>query len=46
MQPASSTSGHSLQLEQKRLGGLGFLPKIALLRKEGFDLKYFGGEVI
>jgi hypothetical protein len=28
------------------LGGLGLLLKIALLRDGGFDLKYFGGEVV
>jgi hypothetical protein len=28
------------------LEGLGLLPKIALLRGEGFELKYFGGEVV
>ena len=28
------------------MGGLGHLPKIALLRGEGFGLKPFGGEVV
>jgi hypothetical protein len=28
------------------LGGLGLLPKIALLRGEGFDLNSFGGELV
>ena len=27
-------------------GGLGHLPKIALLRGEGFGLKSFGGDVV
>ena len=31
---------------KERWGGLGHLPKIALLRGKGFDLKYFGGEVV
>ena len=42
----SSSSGHSLQPVKKRWGGLGHLPKIDLLRGEGFDLKSFGGEVV
>ena len=42
----SSSSGHSLQPVKKRWGGLGHLPKIALLRGEGFGLKSFGGEVV
>jgi hypothetical protein len=33
-QPPSSSSGHSLQIEKKRLGGPGLLPKIALLKEE------------
>ena len=41
----SSSSGHSLQPVKKRWGGLVHLPKIALLRGEGFGLKSFGGEV-
>ena len=32
--------------KKKGLGGLGHLPKIALLRGEGFDLKSFGEEVV
>jgi hypothetical protein len=44
-QPPSFTLGHTL-LSKKRLGGFGFLLKIALLWGEGFDLKYFGGEVV
>ena len=31
---------------EKRWGGLGHLPKITLLRGEGFGLKSFGGEVV
>ena len=31
---------------KERWGGLGHLPKIALLRGEGFGLKSFGGEVV
>ena len=46
LQPPSSSSGHSLLPEKKGLGGLGHLSKIALLRKEGFGLKSFGGEVV
>ena len=42
----SSSSGHSLQPVKKRWGGLGHLPKIALLRGEGFGLKSFSGEVV
>ena len=42
----SSSSGHSLQPMKERWGGLGHLPKIALLRGEGFGLKSFGGEVV
>ena len=42
----SSSSGHSLQPVKKKVGGLGHLPKIALLRGEGFGLKSFGGEVV
>ena len=42
----SSSSGHSLQPVKKRWGGLGHLPKIALLRGEGFGLKSFGREVV
>ena len=42
----SSSSGHSLQPVKERWGGLGHLPKIALLRGEGFGLKSFGGEVV
>ena len=38
--------GHSLQPVKKMWGGLGHLPKIALLREEGFGLKSFGGEVV
>ena len=45
-QPSSSSSGHSLLPEKKGLGGLEHLPKIALLRGEGFGLKSFGGEVV
>ena len=41
-----SSSGHSLQPVKERWGGLGHLPKIALLREEGFDLKSFGREVV
>ena len=32
--------------QEKGLGGLGHLPKIALLRGECFGLKFFGGEVV
>ena len=46
LQPPSSSSGHSLLPEKKGLGGLGHLPKIALLRGKGFGLKSFGGEVV
>ena len=42
----SFSSGHSLQPVKERWGDLGHLPKIALLRGEGFDLKSFGGEVV
>ena len=42
----SFSSGHSLQPVKERWGGLGHLPKIALLRGEGFGLKSFGGEVV
>ena len=42
----SSSSGHSLQPVKERWGGLGHLPKIILLRGEGFGLKSFGGEVV
>ena len=42
----SSSSGHSLQPVKERWGGLGHLPKIALLMGEGFGLKSFGGEVV
>ena len=42
----SYSSGHSLQPVKEMWGGLGHLPKIALLREEGFDLKSFGGEVV
>ena len=38
--------GHSLQPVKERWGGLGHLPKFALLRGEGFGLKFFGGEVV
>ena len=31
---------------KERWGGLGHLPKIALLRGECFGLKSFGGEVV
>ena len=31
---------------EKRYGGLGQFPKIALLREKGFGLKSFGGEVV
>ena len=31
---------------KQRWGGLGHLPKIALLRGEGFGLKSFGEEVV
>ena len=31
---------------KERWGGLGHLPKIDLLRGEGFGLKSFGGEVV
>ena len=31
---------------RERWGGLGHLPKIALLRKKGFGLKSFGGKVV
>ena len=31
---------------KERWGGLGHLPKIALLRGKGFGLKSFGGEVV
>ena len=41
------TAAHSLlQPVKERWGGLGHLPKIALLRGEGFDLKSFGREVV
>ena len=36
----------SLQPVKERWRGLGHLPKIALLRREDFGLKSFGGEVI
>ena len=39
-------SGHLLQSMKERWGGLGHLPKIALLRGEDFGLKSFGGEVV
>ena len=42
----SSSSGHSLKLMKERWGGLGHLPKIALLRGECFGLKFFDGEVV
>ena len=42
----SSSSGHSIQPVKERWGGLGHHQKIALLRGEGFGLKYFGGEVV
>ena len=42
----SSSSGHSPQPVKERWGGLRHLPKIALLRGEGFGLKFFGGEVV
>jgi hypothetical protein len=45
-QPRSSSSGHSLQLAKKGLGGLELLPKIALLSGGGFDLKSFGEELV
>ena len=41
-----SSSGHSLQPVKEGWGGLRHLPKIALLRGEGFGLKSFGGEVV
>ena len=41
-----SSSSHSLQPVKERWGGLGHLPKIALLRGKGFGLKSFGGEVV
>jgi hypothetical protein len=44
--PPSSSSGDSLQLVKKGLGGLRLLPKIALLRVGGFDIKFFGGELV
>ena len=31
---------------KERWRGLGHLPKIALLRGEGFGLKFFGGKVV
>ena len=31
---------------KERWGGLGHLSKIVLLRREGFGLKSFGGEVV
>jgi len=31
---------------KERWGGLGHLLKIALLRREGFGLKFFGEEVV
>ena len=40
------SSGHSLQPVKERWGGLGHLPKIALLRGKGFGLKSFGAEVV
>ena len=42
----SSSSGHKLQPMKERWGGLRHLPKITLLRREGFGLKSFGGEVV
>ena len=42
----SSSSGHSLQPVKEMWRGLGHLPKNALLRGEGFGLKFIGGEVV
>ena len=42
----SSSSGHSLQPVKERWGGLGHLPKIALLKREDFGFKSFSGEVV
>ena len=42
----SSSLGHSLQPMKESWRGLRHLPKIALLRGEGFGLKSFGGEVV
>ena len=42
----SFSLGPSLQSVKERWGGFGHLPKIALLRGEGFGLKSFGGEVV
>ena len=42
----SFSLGHPLQPVKERWRDLGHLPKIALLRGEGFDLKSFGGEVV
>jgi hypothetical protein len=46
LQSPSFSSGHSLFPKKKSLGGLGHLPKITLLRGEGFGLKSFGREVV
>jgi len=44
LQPSSS-SGHSFQPEEIRLGGLGHLLKIALVRGGGFGLKNYDGKL-
>jgi len=38
--------GSLTSTREKRQGGILHLPKIALLRREGFGLKSFGGEVV
>jgi hypothetical protein len=43
---SSSSSSHSFLHAKKGLGGLGYLPKIALLRGRGFDLKSFSRELV
>jgi len=42
----SSSPSHSLLLAKKCLGGLGHLPKFALVKRGGFELKFFGGELV
>ena len=41
----SFSSGHSLQPEEIRLGGLGHLLKVALVRGGGFGLKNYDGKL-
>jgi hypothetical protein len=42
----SSSSSHSLHLAKKRMGGLGLLLKNCSTKEEGFDLNFFGGELV